>query len=87
MATKKKLKSGSDPEVPLRFETAAVELESIIDRLEQGDIPLEESLEAYGRGRSLLARCRSILDAAAAEIAEVDLDAMDAMEGDANPNA
>ena len=77
MATKKKSDIGSTPEVPLRFEAAAEELESIIDRLEQGDIPLEESLAAYGRGRSLLTRCRSILDAAAAEIAEVDLDGMD----------
>lgn len=64
---------GDDGE-PLRFEEAATELESIIDRLEEGDIPLEESLEAYGRGRALLARCRSILDAAATEIAEVELD-------------
>ncbi|RPG19176.1 MAG: exodeoxyribonuclease VII small subunit [Phycisphaera sp. TMED9] len=77
MATSKKSKKDSEPDAPLRFEAAAEELESIIDQLEQGDIPLEESLAAYGRGRSLLARCRSILDAAAAEIAEVDLDALD----------
>ncbi len=57
----------------LRFEEAADALESIIDRLEQGDIALEESLEAYDRGRALLARCRDILDRAATRIAEVDL--------------
>jgi exodeoxyribonuclease VII small subunit len=57
----------------LRFEDAADALESIIDRLEQGDIPLEESLEAYDRGRALLARCRTILDRAAVRISEVDL--------------
>ena len=84
MATKKKSDIGSTPEVPLRFEAAAEELESIIDRLEQGDIPLEESLAAYGRGRSLLTRCRSILDAAAAEISETGLDGM---EDDADSNA
>ena len=63
------------PVEDLDFETAAQELETIIDRLERGDVALEGSLEAYGRGQALLARCRGILDSAAAKIAEVDLDA------------
>ena len=63
------------PVEDLDFETAAEELETIIDRLERGDVALEGSLEAYGRGQALLARCRGILDSAAAKIAEVDLDA------------
>lgn len=68
--------AGSPPPVEeLDFEKAAEELESIIDRLERGDVALEDSLEAYGRGQSLLARCRGILDHAAARIAEVDLEA------------
>jgi exodeoxyribonuclease VII small subunit len=61
----------------LRFEDAAEALESIIDQLEKGDVPLEESLQAYDRGRALLARCRAILDRAAARIAEVDLQQAD----------
>ena len=60
------------PVEDLTFEAASEELERIIDRLERGDVPLEESLEAHGRGRSLLERCRSILDHAAIRIAEVD---------------
>ena len=60
------------PVEDLSFEEASEELERIIDRLERGDVPLEESLEAHGRGRSLLDRCRSILDRAAVRIAEVD---------------
>ncbi|MCP4835351.1 MAG: exodeoxyribonuclease VII small subunit [Phycisphaera sp.] len=68
--------AGSPPPVEeLDFEKAAEELETIIDRLERGDVALEDSLEAYGRGQSLLARCRGILDSAAAKIAEVDLEA------------
>ena len=67
--------AGTPPPVEaLEFEKAAEELETIIDRLERGDVPLEDSLEAYGRGQSLLARCRGILDRAAAKIAEVDLE-------------
>ena len=65
----------STPVEDLDFEAAAEELERIIDRLERGDVALEGSLEAYGRGQALLARCRGILDSAAAKIAEVDLDA------------
>jgi exodeoxyribonuclease VII small subunit len=61
----------------LRFEDAAEALESIIDQLEKGDVPLEESLQAYDRGRALLSRCRAILDRAAARIAEVDLQQAD----------
>jgi exodeoxyribonuclease VII small subunit len=63
------------PVEDLDFEAAAEELETIIDRLESGDVALEGSLEAYGRGQALLARCRGILDSAAARIAEVDLEA------------
>ena len=58
------------PVEDLDFETAAEELETIIDRLERGDVALEGSLEAYGRGQALLARCRGILDSAAAKIAD-----------------
>jgi len=59
----------------LRFEDAAEALETIIDRLERGDVPLEDSLEAWERGRALLGRCREILDQAAERVAEVDLEA------------
>ena len=59
----------------LSFEAASQELEAIIDRLERGDVPLETSLDAYGRGQALLGRCRSILDRAATRIEEVDLEA------------
>ena len=82
MAKKTHQPAEEDSSEPLRFEEAASELESIIDRLEEGDIPLEASLEAYGRGRALLTRCRSILDAAATEIAEVELEADDSDAGE-----
>ena len=52
----------------LRFEEAASELESIIDRIEQGEVELEDSLEAYRRGLALVKRCRAILDSAAKDI-------------------
>lgn len=40
----------------LDFETAMRELEALVERLEQGELPLEESLAAFERG-ILLTRC------------------------------
>lgn len=43
------------------FETAMHELEQLVDRLEQGDLSLEESLAAFERGVSLTRACQSAL--------------------------
>ncbi|MQY51665.1 exodeoxyribonuclease VII small subunit [Rhodocyclus tenuis] len=46
------------------FESALAELEAIVEKMESGDLPLEESLNAYRRGAELLQRCqRQIADA------------------------
>ncbi len=79
MAKKQDSKAGSKDDThadigDLRFEDAAEALETIIDQLERGDVPLEDSLEAWERGRALLTRCRAILDQAAERIAEVEVD-------------
>ncbi len=64
----------------LDFEAAATHLERIIDDLEGGEVPLERSLEAYDRGRRLVARCRTILDRAAERMREVELDSPDEVD-------
>lgn len=46
---------------PLAFEAAMAELESIVERMESGALSLEDSLEAYRRGATLVARCRGML--------------------------
>ena len=43
------------------FETSLAELESIVDRLEGGDLPLEESLELFEKGIKLSRECRTRL--------------------------
>jgi exodeoxyribonuclease VII small subunit len=43
------------------FETAMHELEQLVDRLEQGDLSLEESLAAFERGVALTRACQSAL--------------------------
>jgi exodeoxyribonuclease VII small subunit len=55
--------SASQPET-LPFEAALERLEAVVDRLEQGDLELEESLAAFEEGVRLSKRCASQLDAA-----------------------
>ncbi|MAB28230.1 MAG: exodeoxyribonuclease VII small subunit [Planctomycetaceae bacterium] len=45
----------------LTFEDSLEALEQIIGQIENGDIGLEASLEAYKRGESLIKRCRGLL--------------------------
>ena len=58
----------------LSYEQAVEALESLIDRIESGEIGLEESLEQYERGMELLKRCRSIVDHAEQRLRELTLD-------------
>lgn len=46
---------------PLDFETAMRDLESIVERLEKGDLALEESLTAFERGVMLTRICQTAL--------------------------
>lgn len=55
---------GSNPPIdpkPLDFETAMRDLEEIVERLEHGDLPLEESLKAFERGIVLTGSCQTAL--------------------------
>jgi len=62
----------SEPSVDkLRFEDALEALEQLIERIESGEIGLEESLAQYERGMKLIRRCQSILDTAEKRIAEL----------------
>jgi exodeoxyribonuclease VII small subunit len=57
----------------LSFEKALAELESIVAKLERGDIPLEESIAAYERGEALKAHCARLLSAAEARVDKIRL--------------
>jgi len=46
------------------YEAAVTELESLVDRLEQGDISLEESLKLYESGVLLTRDCQEALKTA-----------------------
>ena len=54
--------AGSDtPPAPPDFEGALAELETIVDRLEQGELSLDESLQQFERGVQLTRQCQSAL--------------------------
>ena len=46
------------------FETALTELDSIVKKLEEGDIPLEQSLQLFERGVQLSRFCHARLEEA-----------------------
>ena len=48
----------------LDYEAAVKELEALVEKLEQGDISLEESLQLYERGVLLTRDCQESLKAA-----------------------
>ena len=59
----------------LSFERAIEELESIVRRLEDGKVPLEESVAIYERGEALKRRCEDLLRQAEARVQKITLDA------------
>ena len=46
------------------FERSLSELESLVERLERGDLPLEDALKTFERGVELTRHCQSSLKAA-----------------------
>ena len=59
----------------LSFERAIEELETIVKRLEEGKVPLEESVAIYERGEVLKRRCEDLLRQAEARVEKITLDA------------
>jgi exodeoxyribonuclease VII small subunit len=57
----------------MSFETALAELEKIVERLEQGNVALEESISQYERGEKLRDHCQKLLGAAEAKVEKIRL--------------
>ena len=52
----------------LTFEQALAKLEELITAIEEGQVPLEESIDKYAEGVELVKQCRLILDRAEKKI-------------------
>jgi exodeoxyribonuclease VII small subunit len=59
----------------MSFEQALKELETIVDRLERGDVELEASILIYERGEALKAHCEALLRKAEAKVEKIALNA------------
>ena len=57
----------------LTFEQAEAELRKIVERLEAGDVPVDEAIALWERGEALYATCRERLDAAEGRVEELTL--------------
>jgi exodeoxyribonuclease VII small subunit len=57
----------------LSFEAALRELESIVARLEQGEVDLEDSIALYERGTALKAHCEKKLKSAESRLEKIVL--------------
>jgi exodeoxyribonuclease VII small subunit len=55
-------------DLPPTFEAALTELEELVARMEGGQLPLKESLEAYKRGAELVTQCQASLKDAQAQV-------------------
>jgi len=67
---------------PLSFEKALEELDALVHRMEDGRLPLEESLVAYQRGAELIKFCESRLTDAQARIAILEGDTLQDLKTD-----
>jgi len=52
----------------LKFEEASAELEHIVNQLEDGQLPLEDTLILYERGQELAKHCSGLLNQAELKI-------------------
>ena len=81
--------TGPEPIVPkakaekeLTFEDALSELESIVESMEGGQLPLEKSLSAYKRGAELLQFCQRQLQDAQQQVKILESETLRKFAGD-----
>ena len=61
-------KTSKPPSSAPPFESALAELEKIVEAMEEGQMPLEQSLAAYKRGAELLKVCQAQLQDAQQQV-------------------
>jgi exodeoxyribonuclease VII small subunit len=59
-------------EAIMTFEDAFAEMEQIVQRLEAGELTLEEAISLYERGQALVRKCQEHLDQAELRITQLE---------------
>ena len=67
-------KSSQKPVADLSFEQALDELDTLVRRMEAGELPLDDAIAAYKRGAELTKYCQTRLAAAEQEIKKLEGD-------------
>ena len=62
------------PVAEMSFEDAMSELTRVVDHLEKGDVPLEQSIKLYERGAVLRKHCEAKLKDAEEKVAAITTD-------------
>lgn len=73
-------KPESSDDAPKTFEAGLVDLEAIVRRLEEGELPLAQSLADYADGVALLKHCFQLL-----ESAERKIELLQGLDSDGEP--
>ncbi|MBI1621976.1 exodeoxyribonuclease VII small subunit [Aquamicrobium zhengzhouense] len=63
----------NDDIAAMSFEQALAALERIVDDLERGDVPLDQSIRIYERGEALKVHCEKLLKAAEDKVEKIRL--------------
>ncbi len=74
--TKPKTKPDQPPVADLSYEQALAELESIVTSLEESQLPLDETMALFERGKQLTRHCVELLDKAELRIKQLSGDAL-----------
>ena len=56
---------------PIRFEEAMLQLEDVVQKLETGDVPLEDAITLYKQGMELSAYCHGKLQDAEQQLISI----------------
>lgn len=64
------------------YERAVAELDALVQKMESGQLGLDETLAAYKRGNELLKYCRSRLQAVEQQVQMLDADALKPLPAD-----
>lgn len=77
VASARKPKDSGDDVAALSFETALERLEAIVERIEAGEVSLEEAIQEYEQGMTLIRRCKDVLARAEQRVEELSKAALD----------
>ncbi|MFK5978581.1 MAG: exodeoxyribonuclease VII small subunit [Rhizobiaceae bacterium] len=77
MAEEKQTKSVTK----MSFEDSLSQLEGIVENLEQGNVPLDKSIEFYERGEKLRDHCQTLLRAAEDKVEKIRVGADGSAQG------